>query len=70
MLRPGETCTTIIKGHCSKCGRPHEKIIGSNQTCRTDGVRYARPEDADGWCVFACRGCSSEIEETFEEEAE
>lgn len=66
MLRPGETCTQIVKGRCSKCGALHEKIIGSNKTCRTDGVRYARPDDKLGWCVFACRGCSSTISDTFE----
>ena len=66
MLRQGETYTEIIKGKCAECGAPHDKIIGSNMTCRDDGVRYARGEDQEGWCVFACRGCSSWISETFE----
>ena len=65
MIIFGESCTDIVKGECSTCGNPHEKIIGSDHTCRTDSVRYAIPEDEEAWCVFRCSGCLELIEDTF-----
>ena len=65
MIIEGETYTDIIKGKCTLCGEPHEKIIKSSITNRTDGIRYAKPDDKEGWCVFRCRGCLEVIEYTF-----
>lgn len=51
-------------GACA-CGRPVRKIIGSDFTCRRDGVRYARPDDTQGWCIFRCDVCHSVIAESY-----
>jgi len=44
----------IQKGQCVECGRDVLKIEGSSITRRTDGVRYAYPDDNEGWCIFRC----------------
>lgn len=67
MITENETYTDIIKGKCALCGEPHEKIINSSITNRTDGIRYGKPDDKDGWCVFRCRGCLEIIEYLFVE---
>lgn len=51
-------------GACA-CGRPVRKIMGSNFTNRTDGVRYAKPDDTQGWCMFRCDACGDVIADSY-----
>ena len=51
-------------GQCS-CGRPVRKIIGSDFTNRTDGVRYAKPDDTLGWGMFRCDQCHAVISQSY-----
>ncbi|MCS3659930.1 hypothetical protein GGQ05_001669 [Salinibacter ruber] len=59
-----ETYDSIQKGRCKNCGREVVKIEGSSITNRTDGMRYAYPEDTEGWCIFRC-GCGEVIHESW-----
>lgn len=51
-------------GHCT-CVRPVRKIIGSNFTNRTDGIRYARTDDTEGWGMFTCDVCHAVISKSY-----
>jgi len=60
-----ESYDSIQKGRCKDCGREVLKIEGSSITNRTDGVRYAYPDDTEGWCIFRC-GCGGVIHENWD----
>lgn len=51
-------------GACS-CGAPVRKIVGSSFTSRSDRVRFAQPDDTEGWGMFRCHDCHAVIGDSY-----